>query len=145
MLLWRNICKFIFCWKGPDFLRDSCLDAAAEKALLPSFDGCIGEIKIPGKMVLVLLWDLSFEICIFSTTKILELRWKINIVLSNIQLLPIALFLFATLFLTLMSMWVLAACWSGRWIRNWNCKEGKEDSFYDFAGFAFLKHKIVFT
>lgn len=42
----------------------SCLDAAAEKALLPSFDGCIGEIKIPGKVIPIFLSDLSFEICI---------------------------------------------------------------------------------
>lgn len=26
----------------------SCLAAAAEKAVLPYFEGCLGEIKIPG-------------------------------------------------------------------------------------------------
>ncbi|CAK9158513.1 unnamed protein product [Ilex paraguariensis] len=48
-IAWRALYKSR--WPGlriywETHLQD-CLDAAAEKALLPSFDGCIGEIKVP--------------------------------------------------------------------------------------------------
>lgn len=43
----------------------NCLDAAAEKALLPSFDGCIGEIKIPGAIVK----SIGYEGCINQSTR----------------------------------------------------------------------------
>lgn len=36
-----------------------CIDEAVEIALLPSFDQCIGEIKISGKMILVLYMIFS--------------------------------------------------------------------------------------
>ena len=36
-------------------VKESCLDEAAEFALLPSFDGFIGDIKISGNLMLALL------------------------------------------------------------------------------------------
>lgn len=42
-------------------LKDSCLDKAAEMALLPSFEGCIGEITIPGmKGTSIFPYNLSY-------------------------------------------------------------------------------------
>lgn len=41
------------------FLRNSCLDIAAEFALFPSFHGQIGEIQVPGKRFMLI--DVSYH------------------------------------------------------------------------------------
>ena len=43
---------------------NSCLDEAAETALLPSFNGCIGDIPIPGTS-----FDASFLSAIFERSE----------------------------------------------------------------------------
>lgn len=60
-------------WLLSYFYPHSCLNEAVEKAVLPCFEGCLGEIKIPGIQCCYLLficwlyWHLIRQVvCIFS-------------------------------------------------------------------------------
>ncbi|KNA13980.1 hypothetical protein SOVF_111630 [Spinacia oleracea] len=54
-------CAETFDWKQKywETHLQNCFDAAAERAMLPSFNGCVGEIQIPGALIKIIGYDES--------------------------------------------------------------------------------------
>ncbi|XP_057549139.1 uncharacterized protein LOC130827435 isoform X2 [Amaranthus tricolor] len=52
-------CETICDWKQKywELHLQNCFDAVAERAMLPSFKGCVGEVKIPGQLIKVIGYE----------------------------------------------------------------------------------------
>lgn len=56
----------IMIWFQAFHTNVSCFDAAAERAMLPSFDGCVGEVHIPGSLVLFSSFNWVSSLHVFA-------------------------------------------------------------------------------